>query len=331
MVMKVKEIFGILGLTFITSSLGLWAQQPTITIPFQYNNGTFDTVHGFYGNDPRLGSPIQLFYTHALLGLPQKEGAPGLAGLYFTSLKLKPDMKFHFFDLDLGFALIPGYVLYQLGGTYESHFPMNIRSIKRYGPVEVVAQAGGPNGAVFSGEAVRMPFTTQKVRAMYWGLKRESLSLAKGLVYHSALLGMSWSRYSTTSTFQVAAAKTNRSADFVRFKTALNLPIFSYGPSVPSTTKVSPFIGANVEFSNHITVDVLNPYYPALRRLEQQVFMSFGVTMHPFLINNRPVFTFDLGGGAKLWSIGLHRFGRESVKLGDSLYRKKVRSFNNSF
>ena len=306
-------------------------QQPSTTIPFQYNNGTFDTVHAFYGNDPKLCPPIQLIYTHMHLGLPSKTWGPGTGGFYVTALKLHSDMKFRFLDVDLGVSPVPGYLAYQLGLTYESHRPMTIRTVKRSGPVEVVAQAGGPNGAIFSGEAVRMPFSTQKVKALYWGVKRELVSIDDGQVYHAALMGMSWSSYSTVMTFQSSSAKTNRSVDMVRYKTAVILPLFTYGPPLWPTTSTSPFIGATFEASTHQTVSIVNPYAPALRRLEQQGFMNIGLTMHPILMNNRPVFTIDFGGGAKLWSIGLHRFGRETVRLGERFYQKKVQAFDSPF
>lgn len=327
--MKVLGICRILIVALSVASLALKAQQPSTTIPFQYNNGSFDTVHAFYGNDPKLCPPIQLIYTHMQLGLPQKTWGPGTGGFYVTALKLQSDMKFRFLDVDLGVTPIPGYFLYQLGATYESHSPLTIRTVKRYGPVEVVAQVGGANGAIFSGEAIRMPFSSQKVRANYWGMKRETLNMQSAYVYHAALLGMSWSTYSTVATFQVSAAKTNRSAEIIRYKTALIFPLFSYGPSLPTT--VSPFLGATFEASNHETISIVNPYALKLRRLEQQVFMCFGVTMHPILVNNRPVFTIDFGGGAKLWSIGLHRFGRETVRLGEAYYEKKVQVFDSPF
>ena len=318
-------------LAFSLGSLVLKAQQPSATIPFQYNNGTFDTVHAFYGNDPKLCPPIQLIYTHMHLGLPSKTWGPGTGGFYVTALQLQPDMKFRFLDVDLGVSPVPGYLAYQLGLTYESHRPMTIRTVKRSGPVEVVAQPGGPNGAIFSGEAVRMPFSTQKVKALYWGVKRELVSIDDGQVYHAALMGMSWSSYSTVMTFQSSSAKTNRSVDMVRYKTAVILPLFTYGPPLWPTTSTSPFIGATFEASTHQTVSIVNPHAPALRRLEQQGFMNIGLTMHPILMNNRPVFTIDFGGGAKLWSIGLHRFGRETVRLGERFYQKKVQAFDSPF
>ncbi|HBJ71515.1 MAG TPA: hypothetical protein DDY62_03965 [Cryomorphaceae bacterium] len=132
-------------------------------------------------------------------------------------------------------------------------------------------------------------------------------------------------------TFQSSDAKTNRSVDMVRYKTAVILPLFSYGPALQPTTSTSPFLGATFEASTHQTISIVNPYAPALRRLEQQGFMSIGLTMHPILVNNRPVFTIDFGGGAKLWSIGLHRFGRETVRLGEHYYQKKVQVFDRSF
>ncbi|MEK9829595.1 MAG: hypothetical protein VW420_02045, partial [Schleiferiaceae bacterium] len=256
---------------------------------------------------------------------------PGTGGFYVTALKLQPDMKFRFLDVDVGAVPAPGYLAYQLGATYESHIPLTIRTVKRSGPVEVVAQVGGPNGAIFSGEAVRMPFSTQKVRAKYWGLKREMLSVDDGVVYHAALLGKSWSSYSTVATFQVSAAKTIRSAEIIRYKTAVILPFFAYGPPLQPTTSTRPFIGATFEASNHQTMSIVNPYAPKLRRLEQQGFMCAGITMHPILVNNRPVFTIDFGGGAKLWSIGLHRFGRETVRLGEAYSNKKVQFFDSPF
>ena len=90
-------------------------------------------------------------------------------------------------------------------------------------------------------------------------------------------------------------------------------------------------MGATFEASNHQTMSIVNPYAPKLRRLEQQGFMCAGITMHPILVNNRPVFTIDFGGGAKLWSIGLHRFGRETVRLGEAYYKKKVQVFDSPF
>ena len=329
--MKIGRFHSILMLAFLLGSLVLKGQQPSLTIPFQYSNGTFDTVHAFYGNDPKLCPPIQLVYTHMQLGLPGKTWGPGTGGFYVTALRLQSDMKFRFLDVDLGVAPRPGYLAYQVGATYESHIPLTIRTVKRSGPVEVVAQVGGPNGAIFSGEAVRMPFSTQKVRAKYWGLKREMLSVDDGVVYHAALLGMSWSTYSTVATFQVSAAKTIRSAEIIRYKTAVILPMFSYGPSLQPTTSTRPFMGATFEASNHQTMSIVNPYAPKLRRLEQQGFMCAGITMHPILVNNRPVFTIDFGGGAKLWSIGLHRFGRETVRLGEAYYKKKVQVFDSPF
>lgn len=329
--MKIGRFHSILIGAFLLGSLVLKGQQPSLTIPFQYANGTFDTVHAFYGNDPKLCPPIQLIYTHMHLGLPSKTWGPGTGGFYVTALKLHSDMKFRFLDVDLGAVPGPGYFAYQLGLTYESHRPNTVRTVKRSGPLEVVAHAGGPQGAIFSGEAVRMPFTTQKVNAKYWGLKREMLSVDYGVVYHAALLGKSWSSYSTVMTFQSSDAKTIRSVDMVRYKTAVILPFFSYGPALQPTTSTSPFIGATFEASTHQTVSIVNPYAPALRRLEQQGFMNIGLTMHPILVNNRPVFTIDFGGGAKLWSIGLHQFGRETVRLGERYYQKKVQTFDRPF
>ena len=139
-------------LAFSLGSLVLKAQQPSATIPFQYNNGTFDTVHAFYGNDPKLCPPIQLIYTHMHLGLPSKTWGPGTGGFYVTALKLHSDMKFRFLDVDLGVAPVPGYLAYQLGLTYESHRPSTIRTVKRSGPSRWWRTSEVPKGLFFPGK-----------------------------------------------------------------------------------------------------------------------------------------------------------------------------------
>jgi hypothetical protein len=331
MAMKITGIIGILALVVSVASPALKAQQPSSTIPFQYNNGTFDTVHVFFGNDPKLSPPIQLFYSHLKLGLPLKTWGPGTGGFNATYLKLKPDLTFHFVDLDLGQSLTKDYVRNQWGFTYEYHLPWTIQSRKRSGPLEVVATVGGPKGAIFSGEAVRMPFTSQVVIARYAGLKRETVLMQNSQVYHAAIIGMSWSQYSTASTFQVSAAKTVRSAEIIRHKIALKMPLYRYGSGMPDAGSITSFLGATFESSYHSTSAIVNPFSSALRRIEQQGFMCIGMTMHPFLINNRPVFTIDFGGGGKIWSIGLHRFGRETVRLGEAYYRKKVQVLDSPF
>jgi hypothetical protein len=309
----------------------LSAQQPSKTIPVRYKDATFDTVHCYYQNDMSANPRIGMSLVNGLLGYPTFNQEASILGINFTHVCVSPDLSSMVINADFGSPYFTNDVLHQLGFTYESHQPRKVSSFIKYGPLELSSQVGGPNGAVFSGQIIQILMTMKRVRSRYWGLKRDMILMAGNPVYHSVLLGLSQSRIGTTSTFQVRTHGFVRSFELLKYKLGVLLPVYYYSASPEDARQLLPIPGGTFEVSLLSSTILHKPFNTALRNIESKFLVSAGATLHPVLIDSKPVLTIDFGIGCRLWNISRDKFGRDSKAMGRILHRLKSRSIEQLF
>jgi hypothetical protein len=122
-----------------------------------------------------------------------------------------------------------------------------------------------------------------------------------------------------------------RSFELLKYKLGVLLPVYYYSASPEDARQLLPIPGGTFEVSLLSSTILHKPFYTALRNIESKFLVSAGATLHPVLIDSKPVLTIDFGIGCRLWNISRDKFGRDSKTMGRTLHRLQSRSIEQLF